>query len=125
MAGFGDREAGLAFFLLLDYPALGFAVSSPATSVNELRVHGQPPEASSTSSSAPAPDRFPALVALGEHIWVDNRDERFWRRPAGPGRWAGTRKERPTDRRPETANRHAEDVNPHRQPMETHKGGTR
>jgi hypothetical protein len=23
------------------------------------------------------PDRFPALVALGEHVWVDNRDERF------------------------------------------------
>ena len=23
------------------------------------------------------PDRFPTLVALGEHIWVDNRDERF------------------------------------------------
>jgi Tetracyclin repressor-like, C-terminal domain len=26
--------------------------------------------------SLPA-DRFPALVALGEHVWVDNRDERF------------------------------------------------
>ena len=23
------------------------------------------------------PDRFPALVAVGEHVWVDNRDERF------------------------------------------------
>ena len=23
------------------------------------------------------PDRFPALVALGEHVWVDNREERF------------------------------------------------
>jgi hypothetical protein len=23
------------------------------------------------------PDRFPALVALGEHVWVDNRDQRF------------------------------------------------
>jgi hypothetical protein len=23
------------------------------------------------------PDRFPALVALGEHVWLDNRDERF------------------------------------------------
>lgn len=22
-------------------------------------------------------DRFPALAALGEHIWADNRDERF------------------------------------------------
>ncbi len=26
--------------------------------------------------SLPA-DRFPALVALGEYVWVDNRDERF------------------------------------------------
>jgi hypothetical protein len=23
------------------------------------------------------PDRFPALVALGEHVWIDNRDQRF------------------------------------------------
>jgi hypothetical protein len=23
------------------------------------------------------PERFPALVALGEHVWLDNRDERF------------------------------------------------
>jgi hypothetical protein len=23
------------------------------------------------------PDRFPALVALGEHVWADNRDQRF------------------------------------------------
>jgi AcrR family transcriptional regulator len=36
-AGFGDREAGLAFFLLIDY-TIGFAVSSPRTSVNEQRV---------------------------------------------------------------------------------------
>src|SRR5215211_4274233 len=31
-AGFADREAGLAFFLLVDY-TIGFAVSSPRTSV--------------------------------------------------------------------------------------------
>jgi hypothetical protein len=36
-AGFGDREAGLAFFLLVDY-TVGFAVSSPTTAVNEQRV---------------------------------------------------------------------------------------
>ena len=76
-AGFGDREAGLAFFLLLDY-TIGFAVSTPATSVNEQRVRD---EAIRTQlhqffRSLP-PDRFPALVALGEHVWVDNRDERF------------------------------------------------
>jgi AcrR family transcriptional regulator len=76
-AGFGDREAGLAFFLLVDY-TIGFAVSSPATSVNEQRVR-DPAIRSQLHQffrSLP-PDRFPALVALGEHVWVDNRDERF------------------------------------------------
>jgi AcrR family transcriptional regulator len=76
-AGFGDREAGLAFFLLVDY-TIGFAVSSPRTSINEQRVRdaairGQLHE---FFRSLP-PDRFPALVALGEHVWLDNRDERF------------------------------------------------
>jgi AcrR family transcriptional regulator len=76
-AGFGDREAGLAFFLLLDY-TIGFAVSSPATSVNEQRVrdHAIRSQLHQFFRSLP-PDRFPALVALGEHVWVDNRDERF------------------------------------------------
>jgi AcrR family transcriptional regulator len=76
-AGFADRDAGLAFFLLVDY-TVGFAVSSPPTSVNEQRVR----DAATRTQlhqffrSLPA-ERFPALVALGEHVWVDNRDERF------------------------------------------------
>jgi AcrR family transcriptional regulator len=76
-AGFRDREAGLAFFLVVDY-TVGFAVSSPRTSVNEQRVR----DAAIRSQlheffrSLP-PERFPALVALGEHVWLDNRDERF------------------------------------------------
>jgi TetR/AcrR family tetracycline transcriptional repressor len=76
-AGFGDRQAGLAFFLLLDY-TIGFAVSTPATSVNEqrLRDHAIRSQLHQFFRSLP-PDRFPALVALGEHVWVDNRDERF------------------------------------------------
>ena len=76
-AGFGDREAGPAFFLLLDY-TIGFAVSTPATSVNEQRVRDQAirSQLHQFFRSLP-PDRFPALVALGEHVWVDNRDERF------------------------------------------------
>ena len=76
-AEFGDREAGLAFFLLLDY-TIGFAVSSPATSVNEQRVRDQATRSQLHQffRSLP-PERFPTLVALGEHIWVDNRDERF------------------------------------------------
>jgi AcrR family transcriptional regulator len=76
-AGFGDREAGLAFFLLLDY-TIGFAVSSPRTSVNEQRVRDAAirTQLHEFFRSLP-PDRFPALVALGEHVWLDNRDERF------------------------------------------------
>jgi len=76
-AGFADREAGLAFFLLVDY-AIGFAVSSPRTSVNEQRVRDTAirTQLHEFFRSLP-PDRFPALVALGEHVWVDNRDQRF------------------------------------------------
>jgi AcrR family transcriptional regulator len=76
-AGFGKREAGLAFFLLVDY-TIGFAVSSPRTSVNEQRVRDAAirTRLHEFFRSLP-PERFPALVALGEHVWVDNRDERF------------------------------------------------
>jgi AcrR family transcriptional regulator len=76
-AGFGDRQAGLAFFLLVDY-TVGFAVSSPRTSINEQRVRDAAirTQLHEFFRSLP-PDRFPALVALGEHVWVDNREERF------------------------------------------------
>jgi len=76
-AGFGDREAGLAFFLLVDY-TIGFAVSDTSTSVNEQRVRdpGTRAQLHQFFRSLP-PDQFPALVALGEHVWIDNRDERF------------------------------------------------
>jgi AcrR family transcriptional regulator len=76
-AGFADRQAGLAFFVLVDY-TIGFAVSSPPTSVNEQRVRDPAIRAQLHQffRSLP-PDRFPALVALGEHVWLDNRDERF------------------------------------------------
>jgi AcrR family transcriptional regulator len=76
-AGFGDRQAGLAFFLLVDY-TVGFALSSPATSINEQRVRDAAirTQLHQFFRSLP-PDRFPALVALGEHVWVDNREERF------------------------------------------------
>jgi AcrR family transcriptional regulator len=76
-AGFLNHEAGLAFFLLVDY-TIGFAVSSPRTSVNEQRVGDTAirTQLHEFFRSLP-PDRFPALVALGEHVWIDNRDERF------------------------------------------------
>jgi TetR/AcrR family tetracycline transcriptional repressor len=76
-AGFPDREAGLAFFLVVDY-TVGFAVNSPRTSVNEQRVRDTAirTQLHEFFRSLP-PERFPALVALGEHVWLDNRDERF------------------------------------------------
>jgi AcrR family transcriptional regulator len=75
--GFADREAGLAFFLLVDY-TIGFAVSGTPTSVNEQRVRDPAvrTQLHQFFRSLP-PDRFPALVAVGEHVWIDNRDERF------------------------------------------------
>jgi TetR/AcrR family tetracycline transcriptional repressor len=75
-AGLPEPETGLAFSLIYDY-TLGFALSSP-TSVNEQRVQ----DAATRNKlhgflrSLPA-DRFPTLVALGEHVWLNNRDERF------------------------------------------------
>jgi Tetracyclin repressor-like, C-terminal domain len=76
-AGFPDRQAGLAFFLLIDYTT-GFAASSPPISTNQQRVRDQATRTRLHQffRSLPA-DRFPALVALGEHVWVDNRDQRF------------------------------------------------
>ena len=76
-AGFHDLDAGLAFFLLVDY-TIGFAVGSTPTAVNEQRVRDPATRTQLHQffRSLP-PDRFPALVALGEHVWVDNRDERF------------------------------------------------
>jgi AcrR family transcriptional regulator len=76
-AGFADRQAGLAFSLLVDY-TVGFAVSATPTSVNEQRVRDPAirTQLHQFFRTLP-PDRFPALVALGQHVWVDNRDERF------------------------------------------------
>ena len=75
-AGLPERQTGLAFSLVYDY-TLGFALSGP-TSVNEQRVRDAATRAKLHAflKSLPA-DRFPALVALGEYVWVDNRDERF------------------------------------------------
>jgi AcrR family transcriptional regulator len=76
-AGFGDHQAGLAFFLIVDYTT-GFAAGSPPISTNQQRVRDQATRTQLHQffRSLPA-DRFPALVALGPHVWVDNRDERF------------------------------------------------
>ncbi|MGB7797308.1 MAG: TetR/AcrR family transcriptional regulator [Pseudonocardiaceae bacterium] len=76
-AGFPHREAGLAFFLIVDY-TIGFEVSSSRISVNEQRVQDAATRERLHEFFRSLPgDRFPTLVALGEHVWVDNRDERF------------------------------------------------
>jgi len=76
-AGFGEREAGLAFFLVTDY-TIGFAVSSTRASANEQRVRDTATRTQLHEFFRTLPpDRFPALVALGEHVWLDNHDERF------------------------------------------------
>jgi AcrR family transcriptional regulator len=76
-AGFPDHHAGLAFFLLIDY-TIGFAVGGLPTSVNEQRVRDPATRTQLHQffRSLP-PDRFPALVALGDQVWIDNRDQRF------------------------------------------------
>ncbi|HEX9552706.1 MAG TPA: TetR/AcrR family transcriptional regulator C-terminal domain-containing protein [Streptosporangiaceae bacterium] len=75
-AGPPDRRTALTFSLIYDY-TVGFALSDRGT-VNEqpvqdaairLRLH-------KFLRSLP-PGQFPALVAIGEHVWADNRDERF------------------------------------------------
>jgi AcrR family transcriptional regulator len=76
-AGFSDHQAGLAFFLIIDYTT-GFAAGSPPISTNEQRVRDEATRSQLHQFFRSLPsDRFPALVALGEHVWVDNRDERF------------------------------------------------
>ena len=75
-AGLPQRETALAFSLIYDY-TLGFALTD-RTTVNEQRVQDTATrrQLHSFFRSLPA-DRFPALTALGEHIWTDNRDQRF------------------------------------------------
>ena len=76
-AGFPHREAGLAFFLVVDY-TIGFEVSNTHTSVNEQRVQDTATRMQLHEFFRSLPgDRFPTLIALGEHVWLDNRDERF------------------------------------------------
>src|SRR6266545_4904528 len=75
-AGLPERDTGLAFALVYDY-TLGFALSSP-TCVNEQRVQDTATrnKLHAFLRSLPA-ESFPTLVALGEHVWLNNRDERF------------------------------------------------
>jgi AcrR family transcriptional regulator len=75
-AGLPARQTALAFSLIYDY-TLGFALSD-RTTVNEQRVQDTATrrQLHAFFRSLP-PGRFAALAALGEHVWADNRDERF------------------------------------------------
>ena len=75
-AGLPGRQTALAFSLIYDY-TLGFALSD-RTTINEQRVQDTATrrQLHAFLRSLPA-DRFPALTALGEHIWANNRAERF------------------------------------------------
>jgi TetR/AcrR family tetracycline transcriptional repressor len=75
-AGLPRRQTALAFSLIYDY-ILGFALSD-RTTVNEQRVQDTATrhQLHAFFRSLP-PDRFPALTVLGEHVWADNRNERF------------------------------------------------
>lgn len=75
-AGLPPRQAGLAYALIYGY-TLGFALDGSG-SVNERRVHDPATRADLHAFLRTLPsDRFPTLIALGRHVWVDNRDERF------------------------------------------------
>ena len=75
-AGLTGPETALVFSLIYDY-TLGFALTD-RTTVNEQRVQDTATrhQLHSFFRSLPA-DRFPALTALGEHIWAGHRDQRF------------------------------------------------
>jgi AcrR family transcriptional regulator len=76
-AGFTADNIGPAFFLLIDYTT-GFAASSPAVSTNQQRVRDQATRTQLHQFFRTLPnDQFPTLAALGEHVWIDNRDQRF------------------------------------------------
>jgi AcrR family transcriptional regulator len=75
-AGMAERQAALAFRLIYDY-TLGFALSD-RTSASEQRLQDTATrhQLHAFLRSLPA-DRFPVLATLGEHVWLEDRDERF------------------------------------------------
>ncbi|MGO8956850.1 MAG: TetR/AcrR family transcriptional regulator [Streptosporangiaceae bacterium] len=74
--GLPARQTAQAYSLVYDY-TLGFALSD-RTTVNEQRVQDPATrrQLHAFFRSLPA-DQFPALTALGQHVWAGNRDQRF------------------------------------------------
>jgi AcrR family transcriptional regulator len=76
-AGFTHHETGRAYFLIYGY-TLGFEVANTRASANQQRVHDPTTRNQLHQFFRSLPNnRFPTLAALGHHIWLDNRDERF------------------------------------------------
>jgi AcrR family transcriptional regulator len=75
-AGLPARDTAQAYSLIYDY-TLGFALTD-RTTVNEQRVQDAATrrELHAFFRSLPA-DQFPAMAALGQHVWAGNRDLRF------------------------------------------------
>jgi AcrR family transcriptional regulator len=75
-AGLPGPQAALAYRLIRDY-TLGFALGD-RTTASEQRIQDAATrrDLHAFLRSLPA-DRFPVLAALGEHVWADDRDERF------------------------------------------------
>ena len=75
-AGLPARQTAQAFSLVYDY-TLGFALSDPTTpSEQRIRDAATRRELHAFLRSLPA-DRFPVLATVGEHVWLDDRDEQF------------------------------------------------
>jgi AcrR family transcriptional regulator len=75
-AGLPGPQAALAYRLIRDY-TLGFALGD-RTTASEQRIQDTATrrDLHTFLRSLPA-DRFPVLATLGEHVWADDRDERF------------------------------------------------
>jgi len=75
-AGLSPQETALAYSVVHDY-TLGFALAD-RTTVSEQRVRDTATRRHLHAflRSLPA-GQFPALAALGQHVWAGNRDQRF------------------------------------------------
>jgi AcrR family transcriptional regulator len=76
LSGLPQQQTALAFWLVYDY-IVGFVLSD-RTTVNEQRVQDAATRCQLHAFFQSLPSgRFPALAALGEYVWADNRDQRF------------------------------------------------
>jgi AcrR family transcriptional regulator len=74
--GVPGRQAALAFRLIYDY-TLGFTLADPTSPAEQrLRDSATRQQLHAFLRALPA-SRFPALAALGQYAWADDRDQRF------------------------------------------------